>query len=259
MEQLSYIQLAAIAAIFVWSGFVRSGLGFGGAALALPLLLLIVDDPLLFLPLVAIHLLLFSSLIAYSSHKKTKAKRAAGEKVEGTIDWKYLSHSLKIMIIPKIIGVFGLLTLPATVVSAIIFAITFVYSLTYIFNKPFKSNNPYLDNFFLMLGGYISGTSLVGAPLIIAVFSTHVARHQLRDTLFVLWFILVVIKVGSFFLTGVDMQWIHHLWLLPCVFVGHYAGLYFHEKLQQTDPVTFYRVLGVILLLITSIGLWRSF
>jgi uncharacterized membrane protein YfcA len=42
-------QLAFTLAIFIWSGFVRSGLGFGGAALALPLMLLIYDQPLLVL------------------------------------------------------------------------------------------------------------------------------------------------------------------------------------------------------------------
>ncbi len=259
MENLSYLQLALIAAVFVWSGFVRSGLGFGGAALALPLLLLITDDPLLFLPLLAVQLLIFSALIGYNSHKDKKAKQEAGEAVTGSIDWKYLISSMKVMIIPKVIGVFGLLTLPPTLISGIIFAIILVYSLTYIFNKPFTSNHPFLDKVFLVIGGYVSGTSLVGAPLIIAVYTSHVARHQLRDTLFMLWFILVSIKLVSFLVTGVDMQLEHQLWLLPCVAVGHYAGLFFHKKLQQADPVLFYRVLGVVLLLITSIGLWRSF
>ena len=48
-----------------------------------------------------------------------------------------------------------------------------------------------------------------------AVYSTHVPRHQLRDTLFVLWFVLVTIKMLSFVALDVDLQLIHHLWLLP--------------------------------------------
>jgi hypothetical protein len=39
---------------------VRSGLGFGGAVLTLPFLLMIRDQPLLFLPIISVHLLLFS-------------------------------------------------------------------------------------------------------------------------------------------------------------------------------------------------------
>ena len=40
MEDLQTWQYLAIAACFVWSGFVRSGLGFGGAVLTLPFLLM---------------------------------------------------------------------------------------------------------------------------------------------------------------------------------------------------------------------------
>src|SRR5690606_5354791 len=59
MTDLHLWQYAAIALLFVWSGFVRSGLGFGGAALTLPLLLLVVDNPVVFLPIIAVHLLVF--------------------------------------------------------------------------------------------------------------------------------------------------------------------------------------------------------
>ncbi len=58
----STAQLVAVSAIFVWSGFVRAGLGFGGAALGLPLMLLVEDQPLFFLPIVATHLLIFSGI-----------------------------------------------------------------------------------------------------------------------------------------------------------------------------------------------------
>ncbi|HEB77438.1 MAG TPA: sulfite exporter TauE/SafE family protein, partial [Methylothermaceae bacterium] len=57
-------QWAAILLIFLWSGFVRTGIGFGGAALGLPLLLLVEDEPLLWLPIIGIHLLVFTSLTA---------------------------------------------------------------------------------------------------------------------------------------------------------------------------------------------------
>ncbi len=67
MEQLLWYEYAAIALIFVWSGFVRSGLGFGGAVLALPFLLLVVNDPVVFLPIIAVQLVLFSSLIMWQS------------------------------------------------------------------------------------------------------------------------------------------------------------------------------------------------
>lgn len=238
---------------FIWSGFVRSGLGFGGSVFALPFLLMMVNDPLIWLPLISVHLLVFSSLTVYQNHKKTTTTVAST--TPSTIDWKYLRYSLSIIIVPKLIGVFGLVTLAPALLSGIIFVIIAVYSLTYVFNKPFKSSNKTLDVIFLMLGGYISGTSLIGAPLIIAVYANHVKREQLRDTLFVLWFILVTIKMTTFIYVGVDLQLIHHLWLLPCAAIGHLIGLRFHDKMLTTDPVVFYRMLGGVLFVTSLIGL----
>jgi hypothetical protein len=86
----------------------------------------------------------------------------------------------------------------------------------------------------------------------------HVSKYQLRDTLFALWAILVAIKVGAFIYLSVDFQLVHQLWLLPCAGIGHLLGLKFHKKLQQTDSVTFYRILGTVLLAISCIGLART-
>ncbi len=250
MNELSLLQLILIALIFVWSGFVRSGLGFGGAVLSLPFLLMVSNQPLVYLPLISVHLLVFSSLTVWQNQRK----QMSGTQ-ENTVDWHYLKKSMGIMIVPKLIGVFGLIVLPNALMSAIIFGIVACYSLTYIFNRPFKSSNPWIDRLFLMLGGYISGTSLIGAPLIMAVFANHVAKHQLRDTIFVLWFILVSIKMVAFILADIDLQLIHHLWLLPCATLGHIIGNRLHERLLQAETPVFFRVLGSALLTISVIGL----
>lgn len=258
MANLEIYQYILIALIFVWSGFVRSGLGFGGAVMSLPFLLLIDNQPLVYLPIIAVHLLFFSSITVwqnYSKHRKQKIIVADNDSTATTIDWDYLKKSMKIMIIPKLIGVAGILTLPAALMTAIIFAIVSVYSISYIFNKPFKSNHPLLDKFFLILGAYISGTSLIGAPLIIAVFAQHVNKLQLRDTLFVLWFILVVIKMVAFVIAGVDFQLQAHLWLLPAATLGHLIGLRFHQKILEGDPKVFYRVIGFSLLSVSVMGI----
>jgi uncharacterized membrane protein YfcA len=262
MAELQAYQYVLIALIFVWSGFVRSGLGFGGAVMSLPFLLLIDNRPLVYLPIIAVHLLFFSSVTVWQNYKKHRDERVneiSLTATTGTIDWTYLKKSMKVMIVPKLIGVAGLLTIPASVMTGIIFTIVSVYSVTYILNKPFKSNSRLLDNIFLVLGAYISGTSLIGAPLIIAVFATHVAKHQLRDTLFVLWFILVVIKMAAFLIAGVDLQLAQHLWLLPCATVGHLIGLRFHQKIVDGDPKIFYRVLGIGLLSVSLMGIVTLF
>lgn len=259
MSELSLVQCLLIACVFVWSGFVRSGLGFGGAVLSLPFLLLIHNDALVFLPIIALQLIFFSSLILYQNHRQRQKSHQLGETSEGSIDWPYLKKAMLIMIVPKLIGVFGLITMPATVLGLIIFTIVSVYALSYIFNKPFESKSKALDAVFLMLGAYVSGTSLIGAPLLTAVFATHVAKAKLRDTLFALWFILVWIKIAAFIYLAVDFQLIHQLWLFPCAALGHLLGLKVHQKLQATQSVSFYRIMGLVLLLTSTIGLLRSF
>jgi uncharacterized membrane protein YfcA len=265
VEHLLAWQYALIGLIFVWSGFVRSGLGFGGAVLALPFLLLVLNKPLVFLPIISIHLLFFSSWIAWrgaiTSKKQAKLATERGEVIhegEGNIAWTYLKKALGIMIIPKLIGVFGLLTLPNDIVTGVIFVIVAIFAVSYILNKPFYSNNKTLDTIFLMLGGYVSGTSLIGAPLIVSVFATKVLRHQLRDTLFVLWFILVIIKMISFVIAGVDLQWIHQLWLLPCALVGHIFGQRMHERIKEVETPRFFQFVGVALLVVCLMGIYTS-
>jgi uncharacterized membrane protein YfcA len=254
MAMLEWYAYVAIGLLFVWSGIVRSGFGFGGAVFALPFLLLIDNQPLVYLPIIAVHLLIFSSLTVYQNRKKKKLLASdANSRLAPAVDWGYLKKALAVMIVPKMIGVFGLLTLSPKVMSIIIFSIITVYAFSYILNKPFHSNNKVLDIIFLMLGGYISGTSLIGAPLIVAVFVKSVSKEQLRDTLFVLWFILVTIKMTSLIYYDVDLQIIHHLWLLPCAAIGHVIGLRLHDYLLATNNVKFYRIFGCVLLL-TSVG-----
>lgn len=256
MHDLLWHQYGLIAIIFIWSGVVRSGLGFGGAVFSLPFLLMIVNDPLIWLPLISVHLLFFSALTVIKNHKKSSD---TDNPIASTINWQYLRYALAVIIIPKIIGVFGLITLAPELLSGIIFMIIAVYSTTYIFNKTFSSKNKYLDIIFLMLGGYISGTSLIGAPLIIAVLANHIDRHQLRDSLFVLWFVLVSIKMAAFIYVGIDLQLIHHLWLLPAAGIGHIIGLRIHDSMLTADPKNFYRGLGLILFALSVFGLWRNF
>ena len=249
MESLAWYEYALVGLVFVWSGFVRSGLGFGGAVLALPFLLLIVNDPLVFLPLIGMHLIFFSTLIMVQS---TRDK--ASEQLK-TINWQYLKRSLWIMIIPKMMGIIGLLTLPPVIMSTIILLIVLAYAIGYIVNRPIEIKTKLQEYGFLGLGAYVSGTSLTGAPLIVPVVASRVKKYELRNTLFVLWWILTSIKLVSFVIVGVDLQLIHHVWLLPCAFIGHLLGNRMHTYLVEQETPTFYRVLGVALVIVSLTGL----
>ncbi len=243
MDNLELWQYAATALIFVWTGFVRSGLGFGGAALGLPLLLLVVDNPLIWIPLIGIHLLFFSGI-------------TVGTRL-GAVDWPFLKKAFGIMIIPKLIGVFGLLTLPTDIMVTFVYVMTLIYGVMYVFKYQLKSQSKTLDTILLVIGGYVSGTSLIGAPLIVAVFMHRVAKEKLRNTLFVLWFVLVTIKLSVLASVGVDFWWSSHLWLLPAAAIGHVVGLKLHDYLISQDAAYFKQIIGGMLIVICLIGLIR--
>jgi uncharacterized membrane protein YfcA len=94
MIHFEFWQYILLALIFIWTGFIRTGIGFGGAALSLPFMLLLLDKPLFWLPIIAWHVLFFSSL--------TVSQRL------DEVDWRFLRYTHSILIIPKIIGIFGL-------------------------------------------------------------------------------------------------------------------------------------------------------
>ena len=245
INQFSLLQLISIAMIFVWTGFVRTGIGFGGAALGLPLLLLVDSNPILFLPILALHLLFFSSF--------TLSSRL------GNVNWPVVAKVMIIVIIPKFIGILGLFNFPPKILTLMVFSITLFYGLTWLFIYTILSQSKWVDGFLLVLGGYVSGTSLVGAPLIAAVVMRYVEKEQLRETLFVLWIILVSFKMMTFIAYDVDLNWQAALWLLPFVTLGHFLGLKAHYYLVHSDSSIFHPVLGLGLVLVSAIGLLNIF
>ena len=236
----SATEIALVALIFIWTGFVRSGLGFGGAALGLPLMLFIYDKPVYWLPIIGLHLLFFTSLTLRSRMHN--------------VDWAYLKKSSIYIIPPALVGVFGLITLPNNWLIIFIYSVTLFYAVTWFLNMNIRSNNEWLDRFLLATGGYVAGTSLTGAPLMVAVYMRNVAADQLRNTLFVLWFILVTIKMSTFKLLGVDIHLLTSLYLLPVAAIGHVIGLKAHELILKNDQI-FKRAIGGVLIIISVLGL----
>jgi uncharacterized membrane protein YfcA len=248
-----WYQYALIVIVFIWSGFVRAGFGFGGALFTIPFLLLIHNDPLFFLPIISIHLLFFAALTLFLSHRSNQGEKP--ETVQEVINWRFVRYALLIMLIPKLAGVVGLLILPSNLMNSIIFLLIGGYAITYIIGRPLQSNSRLFDTVFLILGAYISGTSLIGGPLVIAVAMRHIQAHEFRNTLFVLWFVLVSIKLCAFALAGVDLQLMASLWLLPFAGIGHVIGQKFHHRLLQHSNARFYQILGWVLLSTSLVGL----
>ena len=240
LSQFSTPEIFLIGLIFVWSGFVRTGLGFGGAALGLPLMLFIDDRPLFWLPIIGAHLLVFSGLTL-----RTRLKH---------VDWAYLRQSGVYIVPAAVIGVFGLVTLPNQWLLIFIYSIALFYAFIWVMNWSIHSRHSWVDKLLLIFGGYVAGTSLTGAPLMVAVYMRNVSRQQLRNTLFVLWFILVTIKMTTFTLLGVSLHLTTALTLLPVAAIGHVLGLKVHDKILQNDQ-QFKRAVGSVLMLISLLGL----
>jgi len=244
-NDLSQEQFILIALIFIWSGFVRSGLGFGGAALALPLLLHVYDKPLVLVPIIGTHLLFFTAI--------TMITRLHN------VNWSVLWKVMVVLFIPKVAGLIGLLSLPNNWLVILVFAITLFYGATWLFNYTIKSQSKAVDFVLLMVGGYVSGTSLIGAPMMVVVMARYISKFQLRDTLFMLWMVLVIMKMGAFVAYDVDLQWRFSLILLPFVAVGHVIGLRTHEYLVSAEGGLFHRVLGAALITVSTIGLVKYY
>lgn len=241
LSSFSGLQLLATALVFIWTGFVRSGLGFGGAALGLPLMLFVYDQPLYWLPMIGIHLLFFSALTL-----RTRIQQ---------IDLAYLKKSLVVIIPFTLVGVFGLIQLPTDWLLIFIYSITLFYAVLWLLGLSLRSRNIWVDRFLLSIGGYVAGTSLTGAPLMVAVYMRNVRAELLRNTLFVLWFILVSIKMSAFVALGVALNWLDALLLIPVAAIGHYLGLKAHQAILQNDQL-FKRLTGGVLLLISALGLF---
>lgn len=240
LNQFTTPEILLVALIFVWSGFVRSGLGFGGAALGLPLMLFLDNRPVYWLPIIGVHLLFFSGLTL-----RTRMK---------DVDWAYLRKSALLIVPAAVIGVFGLVKLPNLWLLIFIYGITLFYSIIWLADWAIHSHHNWVDKLLLIAGGYIAGTSLTGAPLMVAVYMRNVNRHQLRNTLFVLWFVLVSIKLGTFTLLGVALHVKTALLLLPVAAIGHFLGLRAHDKILQNDR-QFKRTVGGILMIVSLLGL----
>ena len=234
------LQLSLTLLMFVWGGFVRSGLGFGGAALGLPLLLLIHDQALFWLPMIGLHLLFFTSLTL-----RTRMRE---------VDWGYLRRSGVFILPAALVGVLGLLNLPNHVLLVFIYGVAFVYGSMWVMGWRVRGGKPWLDKTLLAFGGYVAGTSLTGAPLIVAVYMKNVAAAQLRNTLFALWFLLVMMKMATFVALNVDIHFLSALLLLPTAAIGHIIGLRAHEAILQNDRA-FKRIIGSVLMTVCLIGL----
>ena len=238
------LEITIIALIFTWIGFVRTGLGFGGSVIGLPILMLVGGSPIDWLPIIGIHLLFFSSITLANALKQ--------------VDWSYFKKSIPWILPAKIVGVIGLLSFPSSVMIIIVYSITSFYAISWILNMQISPRKDWVNRLLLILGGYISGTSMNGGALLVAVYTQNIEAKKLRNTLFVLWFLLVSMKMSAFIVADIYIDWQFSLLLLPLAGLGHYMGLKTHDKIVVNDA-KFKRWMGSGLLLVCVVGVLKIF
>ena len=150
MELTTYT-IVILALAFCWSGFVRAGLGFGGAGLMYPIALLAVDSVIFLVPIVCVQLLLFSFATLLRDYRR--------------INWRVAASLFAVTFPAIMVGVFGLIKLPKLTVLLMLYFIIAGYALSYIFNFRVRKPRKWLELPSLLIGGYASGIALAGAPL----------------------------------------------------------------------------------------------
>jgi len=140
--------------------------------------------------------------------------------------------------------------------TVVVYSITSFYAVTWIINKNIASKKNWVNRLLLIMGGYISGNSLMGGALLVAVYAANIEVTKLRNTLFVLWFIIVSIKMAAFLFVDIYIDWKFSLMLIPVAGLGHIIGLKAHDQLIKNDT-KFKRWIGGALLLVCIIGLTR--
>ncbi len=241
--ELTPLTITGLVLCFLWSGFIRSGLGFGGLVLTLPFALMVVDSPLHILPVAIVHAFLIGTSTMLTGFHN--------------IDWRRLGKIVLVVSGPVALGLLGLITIPEKLLLLLVFGVVMIYSLHYIHPFIRISGRGWSDLAALILGGYLSGLALLGSPLIVSVAAGWIERRRLRDSLLALWVILAPPKLAVLYFSGVDLHLDWQWWLLPTNLVGHYLGLKFHDYLLGLRSSGFYRWLGVTLMIVVLVGIAR--
>jgi hypothetical protein len=159
------------------------------------------------------------------------------------------------MALSKLAGAVGLLILPSNQTALLIYLLVALYAIRYIIDRPLKSTSKIADAVFLVLGTYVSGISLIGAPPVIPVELRHVTISEFRNTMFVVWWVLVSIKLVALDSAGNNLQITAALMLLPFAGVSHALGIRFHQHVMERGSEHFSRLISGVLLAMSAAGL----
>lgn len=228
---------------FVWSGFVRSGLGFGGAGLMYPIAFLAIDSVVFIVPIVGVQLLIFSGItLALGGYKK--------------VDWS-TTLKLTLAIMPAyLVGVFGLLNFPEFWLLMLVYMFILLYSLGYMLDYQLKPS-AWLNLPIITLGAYIGRLVISWCAFSghggITVFTTFTSARV---------YVCIVVyyghnQVGDFTLFWGGFAVRASIVVVACC--DHWAsvGNKVAPSIMTINLDAFYRWMGWALFALSVIGLFR--
>ena len=91
--------------------------------------------------------------------------------------------------------------------------------------------------------------------MIVAVAMKRISPPEFRQTLFVLWIFLVMIKMIAFWIANVPIYYLVALYLLPFAWLGNNIGNKLHQRIVTKDTSKIQQLIGILLLFSSILGL----
>jgi hypothetical protein len=95
--------------------------------------------------------------------------------------------------------------------------------------------------------------------MIVAVALRRIPPFEFRQTLFVLWIFLVMVKMTAFVIANVPIFYDAVVLLLPFAWLGHISGNRLHRYILSKDISSIQQTIGLVLLVSALIGLIKIY
>jgi uncharacterized membrane protein YfcA len=201
--------------------FIQTLIGFAGALIALPILLLAIglQDAIAYISI----FYLYSSVYLIAQ------------------EWKYIDRKiiLKLSIATILVVLLGIWVLahgkPIFLKKALgIFILVYVCYTIFFKDKVFKY--PKLEFLFGLAGGFFSGLFSTGGPLfVIVVKNSAVSMKTFRATMFGILGLITVVRIPTLYKAGIlNMEQVHYsFYIMPFFILAIYLGKKVYAKLNE--------------------------
>jgi hypothetical protein len=216
------IAILLVVGIGIFMGFfIQTLLGFAGALIALPILLLVLglQDAIAY---ISIFYLFSSVYLIYQ-------------------EWKYIDKRIILKLtIATILGVaIGIWVLahgkPLFLKNALgVFILLYVIYTIYAKDKVFKQ--PKLEFLFGLAGGFFSGLFSTGGPLyVIIIKNSAITMKSFRATMFGILGLITLVRIPTLYIAGIlNMEQVRYsLYIMPFFILAIYLGKKAYAKLNE--------------------------